>query len=370
MSPSISIISEVEVALARGDAAKRLAILHRVTDLFLLQASELDDAGADLFDDVICRLSRRIEARARAELAERLADVRNAPVRVIRDLAQDEEIAMARPVVERSPRLTESDLVEIAERKGQDHLLALSRRSVLSASVTDILLDRGNERVVRSTAGNDGACFSQRGYAHLVERARSDSQLQGILQARADIPPDHLRTLVTIAREQVRERLTAEIGPVPAPVVEATLNQAAQEVEQDPRGCIAPEDLKGAEQRVAYYARSGTLTEGQVLEWIKGGDLDCGLAGMAHLANLSVGSVTNGLHAPHHDSLLFIVRSLQFGWGTLKLVLTHKTGRQPPPDVARSAFESFQQLSVATAQRVVRFTALREHAAKPDDASQ
>jgi hypothetical protein len=47
-----------------------------------------------------------------------------------------------------------------------------------------------------------------------------------------------------------------------------------------------------------------------------------------------------------------------------KLLLTKKTGRQPSYDMMRSAFGSFQQLSVSTAQRVVRFTAARESSAQ------
>ena len=48
--------------------------------------------------------------------------------------------------------------------------------------------------------------------------------------------------------------------------------------------------------------------------------------------------------------------------------LTAKAGRAPPPEIMRSAFEAFQQLSVQTAQRVVRFTAARERAAQTDAA--
>ena len=62
------------------------------------------------------------------------------------------------------------------------------------------------------------------------------------------------------------------------------------------------------------------------------------------------------------------MRSIRFGWGTFKLLLTAKVGREPPPDMRKSAFDSFQQLSVQTAQRVVRFTVARERMAGTDAA--
>jgi hypothetical protein len=78
--------------------------------------------------------------------------------------------------------------------------------------------------------------------------------------------------------------------------------------------------------------------------------------------------VVKAFHAAHYDPLLFIVRSLRFSWGTFKLLLAAKAGRQPPPDVMRNAFDSFQQLTVQTAQRVVRFTAVRDRASQPSAA--
>jgi hypothetical protein len=74
--------------------------------------------------------------------------------------------------------------------------------------------------------------------------------------------------------------------------------------------------------------------------------------------------VRHAYEAAAYDPLLFIVRSLKFGWGTFKLCLVARAAGPPPPDTTRSAFESFQQLSVATAQRVVRFTAARDHASR------
>ena len=62
-------------------------------------------------------LVEAIETKVRAELSERLAPISNAPSKVIRRLASDDEIAVARPVLAQSPRLTPADLVDIAETK-------------------------------------------------------------------------------------------------------------------------------------------------------------------------------------------------------------------------------------------------------------
>ena len=67
-------------------------------------------------------------------------------------------------------------------------------------------------------------------------------------------------------------------------------------------------------------------------------------------------------HAESYEPLMFLVRSVRFGWRLMKNFLKAKTGRDPQPEVMQGIVEAFQALSVQTAQRVVRFTATRDSA--------
>jgi uncharacterized protein (DUF2336 family) len=136
---------------------------------------------------VIARLAAAIETRARAELAERLADAPNAPRGVLRSLAHD-EIVVARPILSRSERLTDDDLLSVAVAKGRDHMLAISERRYLAEPVADFLVSRGDRVVVHAVAGNPGARFTEGGIAKLIDKARADEALQTLLRQRTDIP--------------------------------------------------------------------------------------------------------------------------------------------------------------------------------------
>jgi len=368
MSSWGSFVGEVEDAVASGDPIKRVDTLRRMTSLFVEQAPNLKEAHVTVFDEVILRLARDLEFKARVELSERLAAVPNAPLKVVRDLAFDQDIKVAGPVLERSSRLEEDDLVAIAHDRGQDHLFALSRRSTLSERVTDILVDRGDQRVVRSVAHNEGARFSERGFTQLMTRARGDEMLQGILKTRRDIPPRQMQELVAIAREKVRETLREEYANTADEVFDAAVDEAAEAAAETMQPTILVNDFEAATAVVRQKSRSGGLVEDDVVDWIRAGQMEEALAAMAHLAGIPVEMVARAYHAAHYDPLLFIVRSIKFGWGTFKLLLTVKAGRQPSSDVVKSAFDSFQQLSVQTAQRVVRFTAVREQAMQPSAA--
>src|SRR5215469_1038214 len=126
-----SLIDELERAVKAGSAESRVNTLRRVTDLFLHDANRLNDEQIKVFDDVLCHLAARIEKTALVELGKRLSPVDTAPIGVIRQLAHDDEIKVAGPVLTDSKRLSTADLVEVAQTKGQGHLLAISQRTIL-----------------------------------------------------------------------------------------------------------------------------------------------------------------------------------------------------------------------------------------------
>ncbi len=352
-----SFIDEVEGAIASGDSTRRTGALREVTKLFLEQSTLLSEDQVGVFDEVILRLARDIEFKARVELSERVADVEQAPRQVVRQLAFDQDIAVAGPVIERSRGLDDSDLVAIGQERGQEFLLAMSQRETLSEKVTDVIVDRGNDQVVRKVAGNDGARFSQHGFGQLLEKARGDDTLPLILKARTDIPSSHLSTLVQIAREKARETLSAEMGSDEA--IDTAINRISAMVVDRHASAALLDNFLEASRSVDVKAREGGIAEDDIVEWVQQGKLVEAFAAIAHLAHVEPAVVSRAYFARHYDPLLYLARSVRFSWSTFKLMLTTKLGHEPPDDLLRTAFRAFQGLSVTTAQRVVRFVSAR-----------
>src|SRR5262245_20876297 len=139
MTAQNSLIRELEDALSHGSAERREKTLRRVTDLFVFGSSHFSVDHITVFDGVFSHLVADIEKSARVALAERLASIPNAPPKVIRKLAADDSIEVARPVLEQSEQLDNVSLVENAKAKSQEHLLAITRRKSLAETVTDVL---------------------------------------------------------------------------------------------------------------------------------------------------------------------------------------------------------------------------------------
>src|ERR1700688_2671535 len=212
---TLSIVDEVEAAINTGSPEKRLDTIKRVTDLFLASAGSFDGEQIELFGNVLERLIKTIEIRAIADISARIAlaemssqfaVIAQAPPSVVRRLAKNDEIAIAGPVLRESARLSTEDLVEIAETKGEQHLLAISGRWWLKEVVTDAILARRYPSVSRRIVSNPGARVSAAGFAIVVAQAESDHELAVETGIRVDLPLELRHQLLRSATEAVRAR--------------------------------------------------------------------------------------------------------------------------------------------------------------------
>jgi hypothetical protein len=77
-------------------------ILRQITDLFAAGSTIFGSEQTSLFDDVMGRLVSEIDHSARAAFGERIADLPNTPPRITRELALDDSIDVAGPMLRRS----------------------------------------------------------------------------------------------------------------------------------------------------------------------------------------------------------------------------------------------------------------------------
>ena len=365
MEAQRSLIAEIENAIASGSSNKRVETLRRVTDLFMVSADDYSDEQVDVFGDVISRLADKIELKARAELANRLAPVRNAPTTVVRTLARDEAIEVAGPVLSQSVRLTDEDLVACANHKGQDRLLAISKRNSLSEKVSDILVTHGNNEVVRSIAKNEGARFSNAGFDQLVEKSERDDELAVSVGLRRDIPKEHFHALVAKASEAVFKKLAAS-NPAAAAEVNRVLYDltGVQTVVAKPKP--KPRfDYDDAQQIFEIAQRSNQPVDLLVREYAKSGKFEETVVALAALCAMPTEVVENIMvdKRVDNDLVLIMAKAGGLNWQTAKMLLQFRAGEAGVSAPAlEKAYQHFERLQAATAKRVVRFYQVRQAA--------
>src|SRR6202161_2341157 len=165
------VVAGLDESVKRGDPKRVAEISRGIADLFVQGAAGFQSRHVELFDHVLTGIVPQTEIAVRADVAERISAIANAPPMLIGRLAREDNISIAGPVLRRSPVLDEQALVEIARLKGQDHLLAMTERTKLSPDLTDVMVQRGERDVIRRAAANAGAAFSTIGYSALVKRA-------------------------------------------------------------------------------------------------------------------------------------------------------------------------------------------------------
>ena len=357
MSANLSLIPELEQVIQHGSREKRVETLQRITSLFLDGASSYNDEHVDLFDDVFGALIEEIETKARAELSTHLAPVSNAPVKVLRALANDDDIAVAGPVLTLAPRLPESDLVDVAKTKSQAHLQAISARPVLGEAVTDVLVGRGDRDVARRVADNRGARISEKGFSRLVKRAVDDGVLAEKVGLRPDIPAPLFRELVTKATAVVHKRLLASA----APEIKAELQDVLAKVSKEVGARVGPRDYSAAQRVVLNLHRAGQINEAALVGFCSDGKYEEAVVALAALSRVPINVVDRLMGGDRPDPVLILCKAAGLGWPTVKAIfLVRPNGKGTSTQGLDEAFANYGRLSASTAQRVVRFWQVRQ----------
>jgi uncharacterized protein (DUF2336 family) len=357
-----SLIDELETAFANRDVGARVEILRRVTDLFVSGAEGFHGEQSELFDDVMCRLVGEIDRSALAAFGERIAAVANAPPLVSRALALDDSIEVAGPLLALSQSLDDTTLVTGAKTKGQQHLLAISRRKVLSEDVTDVLVERGNHDVVVATAANHGARFSEFGYSTLVSRSQNDDELALTVWSRPEIPREHLLALCAVVSEAVRHQLEAG-DRKKATLIQGLVKQASDHIQAKIRERSS--GFATAEAQVRSLNQAGGLNEHRLCEFAEAGKFDETAVTLSLMCAMPVGVIERVLVDDCADQIVMLAKSAGFSWNTTRAVLLLQASiKGTPLETIDQCLANFNKLKPETARTAIQFYKLRERAAK------
>ena len=355
-------LRDIDDAISRGSAESRLRALRHTTDLMI--AGGYSDDEIWTFGEVIGRLADEIEVVARTQLAKRLAEFDRAPVNIIHKLAFDDAIEVAGPVLRDSKRLEPYALVANACLKSQTHLLAISKRTSIDASVTDVLVTRGNQDVVNSVATNDGARFSDFGFLHMVKRAEGDSILAEQLGLRKDIPRQVFQQLIAKASENVRKRLEGE-RPDMVNQIQTSVTDVAGALQSK----LGPASRSHfvAKKVVTTQHRQGNLNENSISGHARAHRVDEVTIGLSLLCSLPGDVIERALMDRNRETLLILAKALDFSWDTTMalLFLGAKDHRITALDL-KDLESEFGRLNVETSRSILEFYQSRKHAAAAD----
>jgi uncharacterized protein (DUF2336 family) len=364
-----SIVDEIEDAIGAGSTAKCIETARRVTDLFLASAGHFNGEQVELFDNVLERLVKTIELRsiadigarmALADISAQLAPIAQAPPSVIRQLAGNDEISIAAPVLQESARLGDDDLIEIAQTKGEQHLLAVSGRWWLKEAVTDALLSRRFPSVSRRIVGNPGARVSPGGFAIIVAQAESNAELAVEAGIRVDLPPELRQQLLNKATEAVRTKLLSRAPPHLFEEIRSAIAAAVASADHE---MSKVRDFTAARRFVAQLKEQGRLSEATLSGFARQKKYEETVVALAELSQSTIDVIRPLMQSLRDDGLLVACKAAKLGWETTAAILEcrYSTGSLGAAQLAR-AKNHFAGITPENARRMLTFWQVRSTA--------
>ena len=364
IAPSSEELSaELEAAVSGGSPVRRARILRQIAALFLAEAHRLTHSQLSVFDEVLSCLLQRVDARSLAELSVALADVTPAPPETMRRLAHHTNVEVATPALLKSCTLADADLVEIAGNRGQQHLIALSKRPDLSEVVTDAILKHAGKDASRVLVRNTSARLTEKGYAGLLATAAHDDVLAEALGLRPDLPDAAFQSLLATTTETVRSRLTKCASAATRERVHVALDRV--NVQATPKKSTQ-DDLAEARAAVVVLNHGGKLNDSTVNRFAIRREYPNVIAALSLLSGATVEIITPLMEEDSGSGLLIACRASRLNWPTTSTVINNR--RVPPLSKQQldQAKEVFEMLYVSSAQYTIRFEPPKNATKKPE----
>jgi uncharacterized protein (DUF2336 family) len=242
--------------------------------------------------DIVVRLARDVEMAVRIGLAERLADDPSVPLELITLLA-DDSIEVARPVLLRSPVLTEEDFLRLIEEASVAHQETIAARPQIGGAVTEALARSETESVLTALLANVTAHISPIAFEVLVEKAERHRAIQEPLVRRADLPPSSAEKLTLVVSDALKKFITQRF-PIEG-------NKLRQSFVDATSRLAKPAPLQhgiseGGNKLIEKLAASGQLKPSFLLRVLNQGQIDLFDAGLAKLLGLPLVGLRNRLY--------------------------------------------------------------------------
>lgn len=272
-------IADVERLLSDPSEDARVAVAEKVARQF--SDVELAPRERELAHEILGFLVHDVAISVREALSRCLDDNPAAPRDVVLKLARDiEQVAL--PVLERSPVLTDEDLVGLVYYGSPAKQCAIAARTAVPEPVSEAIAHRGDRSAVLTLVHNAGAVINEAAATILVKRYADDADVAAPLVQRGELPALLVERLIAMVSEQLREYLVAQ-HEVDHRVAATLEEQTRERTTTDALTRMGNDDLRAL---VAQLAENGRLTATLILRAACAGEIRFVEASFAELTSV------------------------------------------------------------------------------------
>lgn len=268
--------------LAREKSSEgRAKLTETILDLFEDKGELLSDRERSLMFGILRSVVRDVESSIRGAVGRQLAGLPDAPVDLVKVLAND-NIEVAYPVLTESGVLRDAELIEVISHRSMEHQLAVAIRHSVSENVSQALVETGNERVVVTLLKNENAQISQNTMEYLVEQSKRVDTFQEPILQRKELDPDLAQRMFLWVSAALREYILDNYD-LDKDVVDDLLEQVAHQdppVNENERAKIKAKEL------AEVLANKGMVTPEMLISALTQGEVSLFIALFCRLTGL------------------------------------------------------------------------------------
>lgn len=354
---STSRLKQLIAVAKEGSSNKRRDLLREITDVFMASPDRYSSSEMQHFDVIMSRVTQNVETALRRELADKLADVPNAPHGLITQLAND-EFSVAEPILQRSSALSEADLVKVIQKRSQNHLQAISTRKDVSEAVSRELVSRGNKDVLASLAKNKSATIASDTMQRMVEHARSAPELQAPLTNRYDLAPQLLTQMYFFVSSALKREILKRSEMLDPALIDQAIKSNRSKILTAASVDVRIE-VEEAQKFINDKARANAITESLLKELVETKRATEFLLAFAHYTGIDPATTTRIFQDRSWESLSIACRAAGLERSTFAKIIF---GLQRPGDDQSKALrilDLYLKIPQEAAERVMRFWRVR-----------
>jgi len=349
----------IELASA-PDSGQRRELLREVTDLFFETSGARSDRETDLFGDVLKLVAAEMQEGVLAELAERFADAEDAPVGLMHDLA-NHAFQVAAPVLQRSKALNEQTLLGIVANQSQEHIKAVAQREDVSETLSDAIVQHGDDHALDALMRNEGAAVSRTSMEAAVDRARRSTVLHEAVVTRRDLPLDLLNEMYFVVETSLRQQIMTRNASVDPAALDAALAKARDRLKRTVGDLSA--EAKNAMAFIQSKKAAGELNARMLVSLYREAKQAHFLYGLAEVTNVDAETISDMLERRDVDALAMLCRAASIERPLFVTLAVLTCGGEEAMERAEEFGRMYNQVPVEAAQRAVRFFKVRKAAA-------
>jgi uncharacterized protein (DUF2336 family) len=328
---------------ANPQGVGRDEIYVAIASLFRAQGPHLSERERLLMREILLKLSRDVEMAVRIALAERLADDEDAPADLVLMLC-DDRIEVARPVIMRSRKLTDAEILKFIREASPDHQASVAARPNIGEPVTDVLARSETESVLVALVRNATARIGTFAFETLVEKSRALESLHGPLATRRDLPPVLATKMCEWVSDALKTHITANFS-ANAQKTAATVNEARRVVQTAPAASGPIEGGDPTSRLVDKLHTAGQLKAGFLLRVLHQGQIDLFDLAFARLIGMELNAFRRAFYHHGPRAVALACRSVGIDRAVFATVFNlSRQSRSMPPTISSEQREEVENV--------------------------